>query len=189
VDTVEVSTVVYLPPADVYEFLLDFPGYADYSTHLRDVEQRGDGGPGTAYALEFAWWKLSYTAHSRVTAVDPPTRIDWTLTEDIDANGSWLIEALSTPPSPPSRNEAAADALECAANDAEEPVASRVTLKIQCNTSTVDSSVLDLPPLVSFERVIQTGQELVVSEGERIVERIVADLEGGTRGVDLSVAE
>ena len=91
-DRVEVSTVVYCSKAEVYEFLLDFPRYTRLSKHLREVTQDGDGSPGTEYDLTFAWWKLSYTAHSRVTDVDPPDRIDWELTQDLDAHGSWLLE-------------------------------------------------------------------------------------------------
>ena len=30
VDAVEVSTIVYLPPEEIYDFLIDFPRYADY---------------------------------------------------------------------------------------------------------------------------------------------------------------
>jgi len=59
VDTVDVSTVVYLPPAEIYDFLVDFPRYADYSRHLEEVHRHnGDGSPGTRYDITFAWWKL-----------------------------------------------------------------------------------------------------------------------------------
>ncbi len=67
VDTIVVQTTVYADAETVYDFLLDFPGYASYSKYLTDVRTRtGDGGVGTRYALRFAWWKLSYTAHSEV---------------------------------------------------------------------------------------------------------------------------
>jgi len=91
VDRVEVSTVVYLPPEEVYEFLVDFPGYADYSKYLERVKSDGDGSPGTRYALRFSWWKVTYTAHTRVTDADPPNRIDWEVIKDMNAHGHWLV--------------------------------------------------------------------------------------------------
>ena len=92
VDAVEVSTVIYLPPEEVYDFLVDFPGYANYSKYLTDVRRHGDGSPGTEYDLRFEWWKLAYTARSRVTGVSPPTRIDWEIVKDLSAHGFWHVE-------------------------------------------------------------------------------------------------
>ena len=169
VDEVEVSTVVYLPPGEIYEFLLDFPRYADYSDHLREVRNDGDGSPGTRYYITFAWWKLTYTAHSQVTAVDPPHRIDWRITKDIDANGYWSVE-----PAP----EAA---------PADRETASRVRIHISFEPDSADSSALDLPRLVSLGWVIGKVKPLIVREAERIVRRIVADLEGQSRPVDLEI--
>lgn len=168
-DNVEVSTVVYLPPPEVYEFLLDFPGYAQYSKYLESVRQDGDGAPGTCYDLHLAWWKLSYTARSEVTAVDPPEQIDWRLVKDIDAHGHWRVD-----PAP----EAA---------PAGEDHASRVQLSIRFDPDTADSSSLDLPRLVSLDWVVGKVKPLVQDEAERIVERIVADLEGEPREVDLEI--
>jgi len=169
VDNVEVSTVVYLPPAEVYEFLLDFPGYAKYSKYLQSVTQDGDGTPGTRYDLTFTWWKLSYTARSEVTAVDPPEQIDWKLVKDIHAHGHWRVDPAPEA-APPGEDQA-----------------SRVGLSIQFDPDTADSSSLDLPRLVSLDWVIGKVKPLVQDEAERIVERIVADLEGERREVDLEI--
>lgn len=168
-DEVEVSTVVYLPPAEVYEFLLDFPRYANYSEYLTDVRSDGDGSPGTRYALRFAWWKLSYTAHSEVVEVDPPNRIDWRLVKDIDARGYWRVEQ--------------------APDDAPEGVemASRVTLRVEFNPDSASSGAVDLPRFVSLSWVIEKVKPKIQSEAERVVERIVADLEGESRDVDLTI--
>ena len=96
-DELVVSTEVYADPEEVYAFLLDFPQYANYSEYLREVRTvTGDGGPGTKYALTFAWWKISYTARSEVTGVDPPKRIDWEITKDIDAGGCWRVTPLES---------------------------------------------------------------------------------------------
>jgi uncharacterized membrane protein len=170
VDTVDVSTVVYLPPAEIYEFLLDFPRYADYSRHLEEVHRHsGDGSPGTRYDITFAWWKLSYTAVSRVTDVDPPNRIDWRLVRDIDARGSWQIapepESAPTPDMP----------------------ATRVRLYVEFSPESASVGGLDLPSFVSIEWLIERVKPKVRAEAERIVERIVADLEEAPREVDLDI--
>jgi uncharacterized membrane protein len=169
VDSIEVSTVVYLPPEEVYEFLLDFPRYAEYSQHLREVRRHGDGGPGTNYHITFAWWRLSYTAVSRVTDVDPSNRIDWTIVEDIDARGYWQIDAEP----------------DAASGDTDH--ASRVRLFVEFEPESADERLLDLPRFVSLDWLIDRVKPKVKREAERIVERIVADLEGESREVALTI--
>ncbi|MFC7166376.1 SRPBCC family protein [Halospeciosus flavus] len=166
--TLEVSTVVYLPPSETYEFLLDFPRYARYSEHLARVEQEGEGGPGTTYRLHFEWWKLSYVLHTRVTDVDPPHEISWEVTKDVDAEGAWELDAVP--------EEAPADRTS----------ATRVTLRVTYHPHQVDSGVLDLPRFVPFD-VESKVRSLVEKEGKRVVERVVADLEGESRPVDVTV--
>jgi uncharacterized membrane protein len=167
VERLAVTTVVYTDPKSVYAFLLDFPGYAEYSEHLASVRQRGDGGPGTAYALEFTWWKLSYTAHSEVTAVDPPERIDWAITKDIDATGHWRVEPVDPP--------------------AGEAAATRVEFQVTYDPSSTRVGNIDLPRFVSLSWVIEKVKPKIRTEAERIVERVVADLEGEARDVELTV--
>jgi ribosome-associated toxin RatA of RatAB toxin-antitoxin module len=169
VDRVEVSTVVYLSPEGIYEFLVDFPRYARYSKYLTEVTQNGDGGPGTRYTLRFAWWKLSYTAHTRVTDVDPPRALDWEVTEDLDARGHWRVEPDGV--EAPSGREHAC----------------RVRLFIEFDASSAAPRALDLPRLVSLDWVIEKVKPLVQREAERVVERIVADVEGEPREVDLEI--
>ncbi|MFD1571511.1 SRPBCC family protein [Halorubrum laminariae] len=161
-DELVVRTTVYADPKNVYEFLLDFPRYARYTEYLRDVRTAaGDGGPGTRYALTFAWWKLTYTAHSTVTDVEPPERIDWQITKDIDAGGCWRI----TPNG---------DSCE-------------VALEVEFDPDSASPDALDLPRLVSFDWVLAKAVPLIRGEAERVVERAVRDLEGSTRDVDLDV--
>jgi uncharacterized protein YndB with AHSA1/START domain len=174
VDEIVVSTVIYLPPEDVYEFLVDFPRYARYSKHLTDVTRNGDGSPGTTYSLHFSWWKLTYTARSRVTEVDPPARIDWEIVKDIHAHGRWRIEPLDSPPAEaPSEAEAA----------------SRVFFEIRFDPDTVDDGAVNLPLFVSLDWVVDRVKPLVEKEAERIVERVVADIEGRSRPVELTFHE
>lgn len=168
VDTVELSTLVHLPRDEVYEFLVDFPRYANYSEHLEEVRRYGDGSPGTEYDLEFAWWKLNYTARSQVVAADQPERIDWELVKDIDAAGEWVVE------------EAAGEA----PPDAE--TASRVYLRIRFDVDSARGG-LGLPRFVSFDWVVDKVKPKIRGEAEEIVERIVADLEGERRPVDLQI--
>ncbi|MFB6179370.1 MAG: SRPBCC family protein [Halorientalis sp.] len=168
-DRVEVSTVVYLPPEEIYEFLLDFPGYADYSKYLQQVSVDGDGTPGTNYYMQFAWWKLSYTAHSEVTDVTPPHKIDWRITKDIDAAGHWGIEPVPDEAPP------------------EKATACRARLAVQFHPDSADANTLKLPRFVSLDWVIEKVKPKIREEAERVVERIVADLEGSHRPVELTI--
>lgn len=176
-DSLEVTTDVYRSPAHVFEFLLDFTGYARYSKYLRDVRRDGDGGPGTDYELVFSWWKLEYTAHSRVTAVDHPHRIDWTLVTDLDASGSWRIEPLD-----PSKLEDRGHGDGSNGNQG-----SRVTFHVEYDPDSVDAGVVDVPLIVSIGWIVDRVKPLIRGEAERIVERVVADLEGDRREVDLKI--
>ncbi len=165
---------MYADPEAVYEFLLDFPGYARYSKYLDDVRTiEGDGGPGTRYALRFAWWKVTYTAHSRVTGVEPPERIDWEITKDIDAGGCWRV--TPTEPEPGSDG-----------NESGDP-ACEVALEVEFDPGSASPDALDLPRLVSFDWVVKKAVPLIRTEAERVVQRAVRDLEGSTRNVDLDV--
>jgi len=173
VDTIVVSTVVYEDPETVYEVLIDFPRYAKYSEYLTTVRRlRGNGGVGTQYALDFAWWKLSYTAHSEVIDVEPPGKIDWRVIKDISANGHWDVER---------RAEIPADA------PADVTVACDVSLRIDFDPDSADSSSLSLPRLVSMGWVIKKVIPLIRNEAERVVQRAVQDVEGRRRDVEFSV--
>jgi uncharacterized membrane protein len=167
VDAVELATVVYLPPEEVYDFLVDFPGYARYSKYLTDVSVDGEGGPGTVYDITFSWWKLSYTARSRVTDVEPPNHVDWRLIKDIDATGYWHVEAVDPPE--------------------DRDHASEVTFRVEFRPESADASALDLPSFVSLDWVVRKVKPKVRDEAERVVRRVVADLEGEPRAVDLDV--
>ena len=168
-DSVEVSTLVYLPPEEVYDFLIDFPRYADYSEYLRDVRRYGDGSPGTEYDLSFAWWKLTYTGRSKVTGVTPPRRIDWRVVKDIDAEGAWLIDPVPEE-APPGKEHA-----------------TRVTFYVEFRPSSVNSSAIDLPAFVSLDWVIDKVEPKIKREAEQVVRRIVADLEGEDRPVEVVI--
>ncbi len=165
-DRVEVSTVVYLPPEDVYEFLLEFREYASYSEYLRSVSQFGDGGAGTEYALRFEWWKLRYTARSEVTEIEPPRRIEWRLRKDLDASGRWLIEPLET---------------------ADGSAETEVTFVAEYAPGSAADGIVDLPRFVSLGWVIERIKPKIREEAGRIVRRVVTDLEGEERDVELRI--
>ena len=167
--TIAVSTVVRLPPDDVFDFLLDFPGYAKYSKYLQDVTAHGEGGPGTEYDLHFAWWKLTYTARSRVTEIDRPHVIHWDVVKDLDAHGKWVVETAGE------------------AVPADAPGGSRVRLVVNYDPESVSGHHFDLPRFVPLDYVVDKAVDLIVEEGERVVERVVADLEGERRPVELVV--
>lgn len=161
----EVATDVYVDRETVFEFLQSFPLYANYSEYLDSVTTHGDGGPGTEYDLDLSWWRLSYTARSRVTAIDPPERIDWELVGGLAARGAWLIEPL----------------------DGDD--GSRVRLVVDYDTDSADASTLDLPRLLSADVIVDRVKPLFREEAVRVVERVVADLEGEPRSVELEVTQ
>ncbi len=176
-DSVVVSTVVYVEPREVYEFLVDFEGYAGYSEYLESVRRDGDGAEGTVYEITVGWWRLEHTVRSEVTAVDPPSRIDWRLLGSIGARGSWRIRSLDG-------DETEASNLEAAPADGP---ATLVSLVVRYDPDTVDGSGIDLPAFVSLDFLVDRVEPLVREEAERVVERIVADLEGQRRDVSLHV--
>ncbi|WP_251330349.1 SRPBCC family protein [Haloplanus pelagicus] len=173
-DRIHVSTVVHLSADEVYDFLVDFPRYARYSEYLTDVHADGDGSPGTRYRLRFAWWKLSYTAHTEVTEADPPARLGWRVIRDLDARGRWRVDRLDTVP---------------ASLPDEEGPACRVHLEVEFDADSVAGGIIDLPRFVSFDWVVEKVKPILVEEAERVVERIVADVEGRQREVELVVHE
>lgn len=166
-DRVEVSTVVHLPAEDVYGFLLAFRRYANYSQYLESVRQFGDGGAGTEYALRFEWWKLHYTARSAVTEVDPPRRIEWRIIKDIDASGRWLIDPIEGAGGSSPKTE--------------------VTFIAEYAPGSADDGIVDLPRFVSLGWVVERIKPKIREEAERIVRRVVADLEGEERDVELRI--
>ena len=173
VDSIVVSTVVYVEAEEVYAFLRDFPGYANYSKYLTAVEQYGDGGVDTEYTLRFEWWKLTYTARSKVVGVDPPTTIDWQILKDIDASGAWHVDPCDDLP-------------DDAPNDA--TAACEVALEVNFDPDSADASVLNLPSLVSFGWVFERAIPLISDWAERVIERAVCDLEGRRRDVSIAVS-
>lgn len=171
-DRLVVSTVVYLPRETVFDFLVDFPRYARYSEYLTAVDQSGDGGPGTRYRLRFEWWRVGYTARSRVTGVERPERIEWRLTRHLDAAGRWRTEPVADLPA-----DAPPDATD----------ATRVVFEVSFDPDSATSEAVDLPRLLPLDAVIERARPLVVDEAERVVSRVVADLEGRERDVSLTV--
>lgn len=148
----------------------------------------GRGRTGYCYALTFAWWKITYTAHSRVTGVEPPERIDWEITKDIDAGGCWRVTPAE---SEGASDPAASDSNDANdANDTDDDLTDRpckVALEVEFDPGSASSDALDLPMLVSLDWVVKKAIPLIRGEAERVIERAVRDLEGSNRDVDLDV--
>lgn len=172
-DRLDLSAVVYVPQEEVYEFLLDFPNYARYSKYLKDVRPHGDGASGTQYDLHFAWWKIGYTVRSEVVEATPHERIDWEIVRDLQAEGAWTVE-----PAPGKLP---------AGHDAE--TASEVHFLVEFDPDSLDEESLDLPRLVSLEWVVDKAKPLIWREARRIIGRVVRDLEGQSRDVELVIHE
>lgn len=171
VDTIEASTLIYLPPEEVYEFLVDFPRYANYSEHITKIRRREENNSTTEYDISFTWWKLTYTARSAVTATDPPNRIDWKLVKDLDAQGYWGIEHV-----PEETPDGKSDA-------------SRVWFHIEFRPESANESAVSIPAFVPMGKVIDAVKPKIEQEAEDIIRRIVTDLEGEQRPVDLTIHE
>jgi hypothetical protein len=90
------------------------------------------------------------------------------LTKDLTARGEWTVESVDDPP----------DGVE---------EASRVGLVVRFDPDSADAGTIDLPRFVSLSWVVEKVKPRVQSEAERVVERIVADLEGESRDVDLKI--
>lgn len=163
-ETIEVSTTIRVPPERAYEFLRDFEGYSEYSKYLQSVTADGDGSEGTEYEIRFGWWKLSYGVRTLVTETVPPERIEWVVTTALDAHGHWAVEPAE-----------------------EDPSHARVALVVTYDPDSADGSTIDLPAFVSLDWVVRKAIGLIEEEGRRVVGRVVADLEGESRPVELRV--
>ncbi|GAB3024601.1 SRPBCC family protein [Natronobiforma cellulositropha] len=170
-DRIVLSTVVYRTPEETFPYLSAFERYPHYAEHLESVTARGDGGPGTEYDLRLAWWKLHYTAYSRVTAIEEPTSLRWELRKNLDAEGEWRIE-----PEP----EAAPE---------DEETASRIYFSASYDPHSANEDAISLPRFVSLDWAIRKLRPRLLAEAERVVRRLVADVEGTPRDVELVVHE
>ncbi|WP_247731535.1 SRPBCC family protein [Halovivax limisalsi] len=165
-----VSTDVYREPAAVFEAVASFEDYPAYASHLDRVTVDGDGGVGTDYELHFSWWKLSYAVRSTVTEIEPPERLGWRLTADLDAAGEWRLEPI-------------------ASADGDDGAATRLFFEATYDPHTADPDAISLPRLVSLGWVIDRVRPKLYDEAERVLERLVADVEGRPREIELTVHE
>lgn len=204
-EELDVSTVVRVPPEEAFEFLMDFPGYARYTDYLEEIRRNGDGGVGTTYDFVLSWWVVSYTASSRVTGLEPPTRIDWTFDDALDIEGAWHVEPVTVEAAPDllsglaTRGDGGSDDdpagddgpdAESAGDGADAvPGASRIRLRARFDRDSVGDASLGLPRFVSGSRVLKKVAPVAKREARTILERIVADLEGSPREVDVEVHE
>ncbi|MFB6127589.1 MAG: SRPBCC family protein [Halolamina sp.] len=183
-----VATTIYRPPPEVYAFLVDFPGYANYSKYLEEVVSEGHG-EGRRYALTFAWWKLTYTAHAEVTELVEPERIEWRIRSDLDARGRWRVEPVEEAELP--ADAAVGDDPGDADDDDRDadPIApaSRAVFEAEYDPGSVHGGMFDLPRLVSLDWVLKKAKPLIREEATRVVERAVDDIEGQRREVELEV--
>lgn len=170
-DRILLSTLAHRSPEEVFPYVRSFPDYPRYTDHLKEVRVNGDGGVGSVYDLELAWWKLSYTARSRVTDISAPESLTWQLVNDIDARGEWRVEPEpeSAPP--------------------DEETASRIYFEALYDPHSADEDAISLPRFVSLDWVVSKVEPKLLGEARTVVERLVADIEGRPRDVELTVHE
>lgn len=170
-DRILLSTVAYRPPEEVFPYVRSFTDYPRYTDHLEEVRVHGNGGVDSVYDLRLTWWKLSYTARSKVTSITAPESLEWELLNEIDARGEWRVE---------SEPEAAPEGVE---------TASRIYFEAVYDPHSADKSAISLPRFVSFDWVIRKVEPRLLGEAESVVERLVADIEGESRDVELTIHE
>jgi uncharacterized membrane protein len=168
VDAVEASTVLYAPPEAVYRYVRTFEGAVEFADHVERIDRSGDGGPGTHYHIQLSWWRLSWTSRSRVTAVEPPNRIDWRTVGDVRARGSWLMEPLPADGLPDGRE-----------------VGTELTLRVEFDPASVRGA--GVARLMPIDRLLRRLRPVVARECERLLDGVVADLEGERRPVTYTV--
>ena len=188
-DRIRLSTVIYRPPADVFPYLRDFTRYPRYAKHLESVTADGDGGAGTRYALHLSWWKLSYTARSEVTEISDPTSLRWRLIKDIEAAGEWRVETAPDVQVPADARVAAGDDSDARTGDEGTASASRVYFEALYDPHSASKDVVSLPRFVSWGWVIDKLRPRLMEEARRVLERLVEDIEGVRRPVELTVHE
>lgn len=152
VNEIEVSRRVEQPPVVVFPVLRDFEGYPAYSTYLKGVNQVSENGQQPTYALQFAWWRLSYETRTRVLDLDPPHVIEWEVTSELDASGQWTVAE-------PAEGQ------------------SRLTLRIEYDASSLTGGGVSLPFGVSLEWVREKVEPMIRREADRVLERIATELE------------
>lgn len=160
-DKVEFETTVYAPRSDVYDFLVEFENYGRYSDKIDDVTVVGDDP--LEWEISVSWWLLSYTARSAVTQRVENQRIDWEITKDVDAWGSWILEDTES-------------------EDRRYDDATRVVLEAEYDPEHADR-LSSLPT----SKLVSLAKPVVIKEGRRVLRRVVGDLEGRRRNVDLNV--
>lgn len=169
-ETVEASTLVYLSPEEIYENLADLRQFEDYSKYVTDISREGDDQL-SEYEITVSLWKIGYTARMEITDVEPPSRIDWKLVKSIDAHGYFEIEHV--PEEAPEGK----------------PDACRVTCHGEFDPDTVTAEALDLPKLIPVSKIIDKFGSKVEPAARIIIGRIISDMEGEERSVELTVHE
>ncbi|MFB6086100.1 MAG: SRPBCC family protein [Halodesulfurarchaeum sp.] len=158
VTRIETSRTVKFPPVVVFEEVSDFEAYPAHTPHLESVSRAGDGDVGTEYELRVAALGLSADVRTRLTAVDPPREISWTLLGDLTATGSIEITAI------------------------ENRAGSRIDVWIDYDPESLDSNAISLPFGLSVEWVRSKAEALAKREMERVLDGLLADLEASGDG-------
>lgn len=183
----EAETTIHRPPEDVFDALCDLRRYEAYSDHLAEVVREGDGGVGTEYELQFEWWLVGYTVRSEVTGLERPERLDFEVTEGIAAEGSWYVESKANPTATDEAEPKDGDGNANGRQDNDGGPVTRVRFVVDYHPETVAESAVRLPSLASLSWVVEKVAPLVEREAAGVVERVVQDLEGSDRAVELDV--
>ncbi|WP_070365929.1 SRPBCC family protein [Halodesulfurarchaeum formicicum] len=142
---IAVSRDLNQPPPVVFDTVRDFQAYPRYSKYLQSVSATADTR-ATEYEFQFGWWKLAYETQAQVTACEPPHTIDWTITQDLEAEGRWVVEERSD--------------------------GSQLHFQVAYDPDSLGSDAVSLPFGVSLDWVRDRATDLIESEAKRVLDRI-----------------
>lgn len=212
-DHLVVSTVVYRPPADVYDFLRDFSRFPRYSRYLKTAQPRDDAGDDPEPRPTPVRGRTPETecdggqSAADVSPPGPPTRRTTGPAEDTeyDVRLAWWklgcsVRSRVTEAVRPERIDweivegveaSGRWRLSPAPESAEREcvaAATRVRLEAEFDPSSAAlGDAVSLPEFFDLDRAVAQVKPLLVREVERMVVRAVRDLEGAARDVTISV--
>ena len=93
---VELSIDIDAYPEDIWEVLTDPARFPEWIKGMQQVEMltTGEYGVGTRYRATAGTGERTVQWEVEITAVEPPTRIEFAYTGDVEGRGGWQIEVL-----------------------------------------------------------------------------------------------
>ena len=89
----QTSVEVAAPPQRIYDYLSDLRRHKEWSTGVADIEQiKGEGIQEGAEFKAQERVPAKFTSFSRITGLEPPSRIEWRSWDGRLFNVDWMFE-------------------------------------------------------------------------------------------------